>query len=100
MPSGIDSLIGKAEKTRVWRSIFRSGAGQSTLHRALAIQQNVFLHLFPTKVRRRMISLGATWYLGILTLGTILLVVITGIPLMLYYHPSVPQSYADARQNP
>jgi cytochrome b6 len=97
MPSGIDTLIGKAEKTRVWRSIFRSGVGQSTLHRALAIQQNVFLHLFPTKVRRRMISLGATWYLGILTLGTFLLLVITGILLMLYYHPSVPQAYADVK---
>jgi quinol-cytochrome oxidoreductase complex cytochrome b subunit len=97
MPSGIDTLIAKAEKTRVWRSIFRSGAGHSTLHRALAIQQNVFLHLFPTKVRRRMISLGATWYLGILTLGTFLLLVITGILLMLYYHPSVPQAYADVK---
>jgi quinol-cytochrome oxidoreductase complex cytochrome b subunit len=97
MPSGIDTLIAKAEKTRVWRSIFRSGAGQSTLHHALAIQQNVFLHLFPTKVRRRMISLGATWYLGILTLGTFLLLVITGILLMLYYHPSVPQAYADVK---
>ncbi len=97
MASGIDTLIGKVERTRVWRSIFRSGAGQTTLHRALAIQQNVFLHLFPTKVRRRMISLGATWYLGILTLGTFLLLVITGILLMLYYHPSVPQAYADVK---
>lgn len=97
MASGIDTLIGRVEKTRVWRSIFRSGAGQSTLHRALAIQQNVFLHLFPTKVRRRMIGLGATWYLGILTLGTFLLLVITGILLMLYYHPSVPQAYADVK---
>ena len=95
MAGEIDTLIGKAERTRVWRSIFRSGVGQSTLHRALAIQQNVFLHLFPTKVRRRMISLGATWYLGILTLGTFLLLVITGILLMLYYHPSVPQAYTD-----
>ncbi len=39
------------------------------LHRALAIQQNVFLHLFSTKVRTRMLSFSATWYLGTLTLG-------------------------------
>ncbi|PYX81295.1 MAG: cytochrome B6 [Acidobacteria bacterium] len=83
--------------TRVWRSIFRSGTGTSTLHRSLAIQQNVFLHLFSTKVRRRMVSVGATWYLGTLTLGTFLILVITGILLMLYYHPSVPQAYADAK---
>ena len=46
--------------SRVWRSIFRSGTGASTLHRSLAIQQNIFLHLFSTKVRRRMLSFSAT----------------------------------------
>ena len=83
--------------TRIWRSIFRSGSGTSPLHRALAIQQNVFLHLFSTKVRRRMMSFSATWYLGTLTFGTFLLLVITGVLLMLYYHPSVPQAYADTK---
>jgi len=77
--------------TRLWRSIFRSGTGSSTLHRALAIQQNVFLHLFSTKVRRRMLSFSATWYLGTLTLGTFLILVITGILLMLLL-PSVRAS--------
>ena len=97
MAGRIDSYVDKLKRTRVWRSIFRSGAGSSTLHRALAIQQNVFLHLFSTKVRRRMLSFSATWYLGALTLGTFLLLVITGILLMLYYHPSVPQAYADVK---
>jgi len=97
MPSGFTTFVEGLGRTRVWRSIFRSGAGQSTLHRSLAIQQSVFLHLFPTKVRKRMIAVGATWYLGILTLGTFLLLVITGILLMLYYHPSVPQAYADIK---
>src|SRR5215472_13593151 len=83
--------------SRVWRSIFRSGTGTSTLHRSLAIQQNVFLHLFSTKVRRRMLGFSATWYLGTLTFGTFLLLVATGILLMLYYHPSVPQAYADTK---
>jgi quinol-cytochrome oxidoreductase complex cytochrome b subunit len=84
-------------ETRVWRSIFRGGTGSSTLRRSLAIQQNVFLHLFPTKVRRRLIDLGATWYLGTLTLGTFFILVATGILLMLYYHPSVPQAYSDTK---
>src|SRR5438270_6979012 len=84
-------------ETRVWRSVFRSGTGSSTLHRSLAIQQNVFLHLFSTKVRRRMLSFSTTWYLGTLTLGTFFILVATGILLMLYYHPSVPQAYADTK---
>jgi cytochrome b6 len=97
MPRQRDTFLDKLERSRVWRSVFRSGAGNSTLHRALAVQQNVFLHLFPTRVRRRMVGLGATWYLGTLTLGTFLILVITGILLMLYYHPSVPQAYADVK---
>jgi cytochrome b6 len=84
-------------KSRVWRSIFRSGTGTSTLHRSLVIQQDVFLHLFPTKVRRRMLSFNVTWYLGSLTFGTFGILVTTGILLMLYYHPSVPQAYSDTK---
>src|SRR5215471_18627380 len=83
--------------SRIWRSILRSGSGTSTLHRSLAIQQNVFLHLFSTKVRKRVMSFSATWYLGTLTFGTFLILVITGVLLMLYYHPSVPQAYTDTK---
>jgi quinol-cytochrome oxidoreductase complex cytochrome b subunit len=97
MPVKTDQLVDKVRATRVWRSIFRSGTGTSTLHRALAIQQNIFLHLFATKVRKRMVRFSATWYLGTLTLGTFLILVVTGILLMLYYHPSVPQAYADMK---
>jgi len=84
-------------ESRIWRSVFRSGTGASTLHRSLVIQQNVFFHLFSTKVRRPMLGFGATWYLGTLTFGTFLILVVTGILLMLYYHPSVPQAYADTK---
>lgn len=97
MASRLDSYIDKAMRSRVWRSVFRSGNGSSTLHRSLAIQQSLFLHILPTKVRRRMLGLDATWYLGTLTLGTFMVLVITGILLMFYYHPSVPQAYADMK---
>ncbi len=83
--------------TRVWRSIFRSGTGSSTLHNSMVIQQNVFLHLLSTKVRKRMLEFNATWYLGTLTLGSFVILTITGILLMLYYHPSAPQAYADTK---
>ncbi len=97
MAGKIDDYLAKLERTRVWRSVFRGGTGSSTLRRALAIQQNVFLHLFSTKVRRRMLRFNATWYLGTLTLGTFLILVTTGILLMLYYRPAVPQAYADVK---
>jgi quinol-cytochrome oxidoreductase complex cytochrome b subunit len=92
-----DSYWNELRGTKVWRSIFRSGAGSSTLHRALAIQQNVFLHLASVKMRRRALAFGVTWYLGTLTLATFLILTASGILLMLYYHPSVPQAYADMK---
>ncbi len=89
--------LDKLMASRLWKSIFRSGSGSSPLHRSLAIQQNFFLHILPTKVRRRILGFDATWYLGTLTLGTFLILVITGVLLMFYYHPSVPQAYADMK---
>jgi cytochrome b6 len=97
MAKTANQYIDDVRKSRVWRSVFRSGAGTSTLHNSLVIQQNIFFHVFSTKVRRRMLSFSATWYLGTLTLGTFLILVTTGILLMLYYHPSVPQAYADTK---
>lgn len=87
--------LAEIRETRVWRSIFRSGSGDTNLRRSLAIQQNVFTHLASVKMRKRALSFRVTWFLGTLTMGAFLILVATGIPLMLYYHPSVPQAYAD-----
>ena len=87
----------KIRESKVWRSIFRSGWGTSNLHRAQVVQQNVFLHLFSVKMRTRVLEFRPTWYLGALTLISFVVLVATGIPLMLYYHPSVPQAYSDMK---
>ena len=97
MAKTLDHYIDTLRGTRVWRSVFRGGQGASRLHNVLAIQQNVFLHLFSAKTRRRSLDLGVTWYLGTLTFGCFAILFITGILLMLYYHPSVPQAYADMK---
>ncbi len=97
MAKDVMEYVNELQHTRVWRSIFRSGTGTNNLHHARAVQNNVFLHLFAVKSRRRMLEFSATWYLGALTFGTFLVLVLTGILLMLYYHPSVPQAYADMK---
>ena len=97
MAKTLDHYIDTLRGTRVWRSVFRGGQGTSRLHNVLAIQQNIFLHLFSAKTRRRSLDLGVTWYLGTLTFGCFAILFITGILLMLYYHPSVPQAYADMK---
>ncbi len=97
MATTLDAQFDRLRGTRVWKSIFRSGAGASKLHRSQVIQQNVFLHLFSTKVRTNVLQFRATWFLGALTGGTFAILTITGILLMLYYHPSAPQAYADMK---
>ncbi len=96
MATLLDQIAG-LRNTRVWRSVFRAGSGETNLHRSLAVQQNVFLHLASVKVRRRALDFSVTWYLGTLSLGCFLILTVTGILLMLYYHPSVPQAYADMK---
>ena len=97
MTRTMESYWNDLRDTKVWRSIFRSGSGSSNLHRSLAVQQNVFLHLASVKMRRQSLAFRATWYLGTLTLATFLILTATGILLMLYYHPSVPQAYGDMK---
>lgn len=97
MPNSLEAHLANLRETRVWRSIFRSGSGPSNLHRALAVQQNVFLHLSSVKIRKRSLAFRVTWFLGTLSMGGFLILVVTGILLMLYYHPSVPQAYADMK---
>src|SRR5579871_695670 len=97
MSNSLEAHLANLRETRLWRSIFRSGTGSTNLHRALSVQQNVFLHLSSVKIRKRSLAFRVTWFLGTLSLGGLLILVVTGIPLMLYYHPSVPQAYADMK---
>jgi quinol-cytochrome oxidoreductase complex cytochrome b subunit len=83
--------------TRIWRSVFRGGSGANNLRRSMAIQQNVFLHLASVKARKKALEFSVTWYLGTLSFGTFVILVVTGILLMLYYHPSAPQAYSDMK---
>ena len=97
MPNSLKGTLARLREHRIWRSVFRSGSGDTNLHRALAIQQNVFLHLSSVKIRKRALAFKVTWYLGTLSFGALLILTATGIPLMFYYHPSVPQAYADMK---
>jgi quinol-cytochrome oxidoreductase complex cytochrome b subunit len=56
-----------------------------------------FKDIFTARVSERQLGFRYTWYLGALTLGTFTIQISTGILLMLYYHPSIPQAYADMK---
>ena len=85
-------------RSQVWRSMFRHGVPDSNRTRAEMIFYNFFLHVHPTKVRRRSVKFTYTWGLGGISLGLFIVLTLTGALLMLYYRPSVPQAYTDMKE--
>jgi cytochrome b6 len=83
--------------TRVWKSVFRRGAARTNRTRSLAIFGNLFLHAVPVKVRETSLRVRATYYLGSISFFLLVLLIVTGTLLMLYYHPAVPQAYQDMK---
>jgi len=72
--------------SKVWRSVFRYGIPDTERSRSAVVFHNFFLHLHPTRVRKRSIEYTYTWGLGGLSLG-----------LFIYYRVSVPAAYQDMK---
>jgi quinol-cytochrome oxidoreductase complex cytochrome b subunit len=93
----MNKLIGKLTQSQVWRSVFRHGLPTSNRTRAEAVFYNFFLHVHPTKVRKRSIKFTYTWGLGGLSAGLFIILTMTGALLMLYYRPSVHEAFRDMK---
>lgn len=91
------SLARRLVDNRVFRSIVRHGLPDTNRERALIVHQNLFLHLHPARARLRAIALPRTLYLGGLSAACFLILTITGLLLMFYYRPAVPQAYQDMK---
>ncbi len=83
--------------TQVWRSIFRRGPARTNRTRSQAVFGNVFLHILPVKVREKSLRVRGTYYLGPFAFFLFIVLTVTGILLMLYYHPAVPEAYFDIK---
>jgi quinol-cytochrome oxidoreductase complex cytochrome b subunit len=90
-------MLQKLYQSQVWRSMFRHGLPDSNRTRAETVFYNFFLHVHPTKVRKRSIRYSYTFGLGGLSAGLFIVLTLTGALLMLYYRPSVPQAYWDMK---
>jgi cytochrome b6 len=85
----------RPEKTQVFKSIFRVKHDDSERARALGVLTNVFFHLHPAKVNRDAVRYNYTWGMGGITFYLFLVLTLTGVLLMFYYHPSKGQAYRD-----
>ncbi len=92
-----DRAMGWLRGSRVWRSVFRRGPALTNRTRSIAVFGNLFLHVLPVKVRDKSLRVRATYYLGSFTLFLFVILSATGVLLMFYYHPAVPQAYRDMK---
>src|SRR6266700_6713428 len=84
------------QDTQLWKSIFRVSHDRSDpRNRSLAILSNVFLHLHPAKINRDAVRYQFTWGMGGITFYLFLVLTLTGVLLMYYYHPTKGQAYQD-----
>jgi cytochrome b6 len=93
----LDQALERLRATRVWKSAFRRGPALTNRTRSLAVFGNLFLHLLPVKVREKSLRVRATYYLGSVAFLLFLILSVTGVLLMFYYHPAVPQAYDDMK---
>lgn len=84
--------------TEIWRSVFRHPQLDTPRGRALQGFSNVFLHIYPVKVPRRVLRLRYSWRLGYIATVLFTILVVTGIYLMFFYTPSVNAAYGDMLQ--
>lgn len=90
-------LLEKIRNSEVYKSAFRTGSVSGNLGKSLLIFNNFFLHVLPAKSRKDSVRFTATFYLGLTSFGLFVILVVTGILLMLYYRPSVPEAYNDMK---
>jgi quinol-cytochrome oxidoreductase complex cytochrome b subunit len=94
----IASLSERLRGSALYRSIVRHGVSDTNRNRSQIIFENLFLHVHPVKVRERTLRFTHTYWLGGITTACALVLTATGILLMFYYHPSVPQAYRDMKE--
>ncbi len=93
----IGPALERLRGTRVWKSIFRRGPALTNRTRSLAVFGNLFLHFLPVKVREKSLRVRASYYVGSISFLLFVLLAVTGVLLMFYYHPAVPQAYRDMK---
>lgn len=84
--------------TDAWRSVFRHPQLDTPRGRALQGFSNVFLHVYPVKVPRRVLRLRYSWRLGYIATVLFTILIVTGVYLMFFYTPSVTSAYGDMQQ--
>jgi quinol-cytochrome oxidoreductase complex cytochrome b subunit len=92
---GPSDVMRYVKESRAWRSLFRQPYPTTSRTRALAVMNNVWLHLHPVRVKRHAVRYTYTFCLGGISFFLFLVLTVTGVYLMFFYIPSVANAYQD-----
>ncbi len=82
-------------QSEVYRSVIRHPRPDTPRGRAMTSFHNFFLHVYPVKVPREVLSFRSTFRLGFIATVLFTILFVSGMYLMFFYHPAVPQAYFD-----
>ena len=91
----IGAVTRAVKESAVWRSFFRQPYPNTSRTRALAVMNNVFLHLHLVRVKRHAVRYTYTFCLGGISFFLFLALTVTGLYLMFFYVPSIANAYQD-----
>jgi len=81
--------------TELFQSVVRHPRADTPRGRAMMSFHNFFLHVYPVKVPRKVLSFRSTLRLGFIATVLFFTLFVSGMYLMFFYHPAVPQAYFD-----
>lgn len=76
-----------------WRTVFRVGWPRTDKGRSAAMISSFFLHVHSAKVKPNSLRAAYTFGLGLISFYLLVVLVVTGVALMLYYTPSPSAAY-------
>jgi quinol-cytochrome oxidoreductase complex cytochrome b subunit len=88
-------ITARIKRSDAWRSAFRHPQLDTPRGRALQSFSNVFLHVYPVKVPRRVLRLRYSFRLGFIAAVLFGILLVTGVYLMFVYTPSVGSAYGN-----
>ena len=93
----ISDLPNQVFESQIWKSVMRHDLADTPRNRILFTLSNVFLHLHPAKIKRHALKLRHTWCMGGISFFLFLVLTVTGVLLMFYYHPDKANAYRDIK---
>src|SRR6266536_2498708 len=82
-------------RSELYESVVRHPRPDTPRGRAMTSFHNFFLHIYPVKVPKRALSFRPTLRLGFIATVLFTILFVSGLYLMFFYHPAVPQAYFD-----